>query len=43
MKNSKAVVTTAAVAFHVDLTDPDGHFLSSFEGTGHAVRIVAEP
>lgn len=35
--------TTAAVAFHVDLTDPDGNFLSSFEGTGHAVRIVVEP
>jgi hypothetical protein len=36
-------LTTAAVAFHVDLSDPDGQFLSSFDGSGHAARIVAEP
>lgn len=36
-------LTTATIAFHVDLTDPAGTPLSSFEGTGSATRIVAEP
>ena len=36
-------LTTATIAFHVDLTDPAGQFLSAFEGTGHATRIVVEP
>jgi hypothetical protein len=36
-------LTTATIAFHVDLSDPAGTPLSSFEGTGHATRIVAEP
>ena len=36
-------LTTATVAFHVDLTDPAGTPLSSFEGAGSATRIVVEP
>jgi len=36
-------LTTATIAFHVDLSDPAGNPQSSFEGTGQATRIVVEP